>query len=99
MPSAASSMWSVSASPSTANFVAWYTPRRLAGPSTDDDAVNTRCGCGDRRNNGRNARVTRAAPITFTSSIHAHASSLNCSTAPNCWTPTFENTRSAPPSS
>ena len=41
----------------------------------------------------------RAAPTTLTSSIHAQASSLNRSSAPICWTPTLENTRSAPPSS
>ena len=52
-------------------------------------------GCSALRSSGRNARTTRAEPVTLMSRSHRHSSSVNASTAPKSCTPTLEITRSA----
>src|SRR4029077_11778518 len=82
-----------------ANLLVWYAPNRTDGASTLDDAVNTmRRKPLPARIIGRNSRTVRTVPSTLTLITHDQSCSVRRSIAPNCWTPTLEQSTSQPPS-
>src|SRR4029450_4557574 len=62
------------------------------------EQVFTTAACGDWRRCGSAARVTRAMPVTFTSSTRAHSASLFWLTSPTAPTPALFTRTSRPPS-